>query len=180
VALIIAVVALAASCRRSPTVPAAPAVGLAAIRPGDETGTKMAHYAEQAAIDAGQRFGTLLDFTPQSVESVEKVLDSLTRAKNFQGYDDKDTRAEALIFGAYIGEVIRREHGGEWSKDHLQAGPATYPLHWDGHDSFPYNWCYKRLTQGESENVWHKYQYFVMKKVDPNVKVEVTNQKLPQ
>ena len=29
---------------------------------------------------------------------------------------------------------------------------------------FPYDWCYKRLTKGTEENVWHKYQILVLSK----------------
>lgn len=179
VILLVAVAFLSLSCRRVPVSAKSP-VGLEAISPSDDTPARMRHFAEQAVIDAAGRYRTQLDYSPESVEAVERILDSLARASNAQRSTDADLRAEALIFGAYIGEVIRRQHGGEWARDHQQAGPGSYPLSWQGHDSFPYGWCYKRLTNGPEDNVWHKYQYFVSKSLDPTVPIEVTKTKVNQ
>lgn len=150
-----------------------PPAGLAAVSPKDDIGTKMRRFAEQAVLDAAQHYETRLDYTPESVESIEKILVRLSQSPEFGRYTEKDKRAAALIHGAYIGEVIRRQYGGEWAENHAEAGEGSYPISWQGQDSFPYTWCYKRLTGDISENVWHKYQYFVSKTVDPKVKIEV-------
>jgi hypothetical protein len=136
--------------------------GLAACSPSDDTPTMMKKLAEQAVLDGSQHYQTQLDYSPQSIESIEKILDQLGASAKFRRAGENDKRAEALIFGAYVGEVIRREHGGEWAADHPVVGPGTYPIAWRGGDSFPYAWCYKRLTHGEQDNVWFKYKELVM------------------
>ena len=159
--ILVAIALLSISCRRISPMPNTVPIGIDAISPTDDAPTKMRHFAEQAVIDAAQHYKTQLDYTPQSVESIERILDSLAGSPAFRRFTDKDIHAEALIFGAYIGEVIRRERGGQWAEDHQQLGPASYPLSWSGGDSFPYAWCYKRLTNGTEDNVWHKYQLLV-------------------
>lgn len=154
--------------------------GLNAIKPTDDLATKMARFAEQAAIDAQNTYRTPLDYSPDSIPTVENILDRLARSPGFAKFTDKDIRAEALIFGAYIGEVIRRQQGGHWAEDHPRAGAGSYPLYWGtgSNSSFPYVWCYKRLTLGAEENILHKYQYFVTKQLDPGVAYEVTKEPL--
>ncbi len=154
--VILSTVALAlgpAHCADGPS-----AGGLAAITPADDVATKMRHFAEQAVLDAKRRDGTVLDYSPASVRLVEGILEKMTRSPEFKRATDKDVCAEALILGAYIGEVIRREHGGTWAKDHAIAGPASFPISSKGHDYFPYGWCLKRLTNGPEDSVWFKYQ----------------------
>jgi hypothetical protein len=65
-------------------------------------------------------------------------------------------RGLATGFGAYVGEVIRRHHAGaEWKRDHPAVGEKTYPIHWEGGDSFPKGSCYKRIVNGDEDDVWH-------------------------
>lgn len=107
------------------------------------------------------------------MEVVEEILADVAEVISAQQPSDKDIRAEALILGAYVGEVIRRENGGIWAEDHHVAGPGSHPLDWGRSESSPYIWCYKRLTQGEEENVWLKYEYYVHDRRIPGVKYEI-------
>lgn len=166
--LLLALALLAVSCGDP-----SPKRGIDAISRTDDIGTKMRHFADQAVLDASKHYHLELDYSPESVRSIEEILAQLSQSSNFKRYSDKDIRAEALIYGAYIGEVIRRQHGGAWAENHSRAGEGSYPLNWKEQSSFPYIWCYKRLVGDQTENVWHKYQYFVMKSVDPNVEIEV-------
>ena len=147
--------------------------GLAAITDADDLQTRMFRFAEQAVIDTWENHRTVLDYSPESVEIVEVILDNLAEVISARQFSDKDIRAEALILGAYLGEVIRREHGGTWAENHHVAGPGSHPLDWGQRESFPYIWCYKRLTLGEEENVWHKYEFFVHNRKVPGVEYEI-------
>ena len=154
-------------------VPKAPR-GIAAIPKNADAGTMMFHLAEQAVMDSKVYWNLHMDYSPASVERAEEALDLMCQSPKFEKMTDKDIRAEALIFGAYVGEVIRRQYGGTWSENHKQVGPGSYPLHWNAKDSFPFVWCYKQLKNGPEDNVWHKYQYFVSKSLDSNIQIEET------
>jgi hypothetical protein len=70
------------------------------------------------------------------------------------------TRWERL-YGAYIGEVFRRRSGGSWAADHPIGGEQSYPLTTKSNGTmFPVGWCWKRLTVGEEDNVYHKAMLF--------------------
>lgn len=117
----------------------------------------MPTIAEDAVRFAAVR-GKTLDFRPDSVNVVESVLSDLHIERAKGQLSDSDVNMHAVQFGAYIGEVLRRTYGGSWSIDHPVAGPRTFPIHWNGHDSFPVGWCGKRILNGDEDNVWFKFQ----------------------
>ncbi|SPE50594.1 hypothetical protein SBV1_1170022 [Verrucomicrobia bacterium] len=100
--------------------------------------------------------GIDLDYSFDSIKIIEEELARLC------GQVDKTSPQEgtyglATAYGAYIGEVFRRRDGGSWARDHHAAGPGTNPLNLaNGSTIFPISWCYRRLTVGEEENVYHK------------------------
>lgn len=122
------------------------------------TDEMMVVLAAEAVKDAEKETNIKLDYSPQSIEKVEEVLSKIHE----QFAKDKSSIAVnglAMAYGAYIGEVIRRtEPGVTWKEDHPVAGEKSYPLHWNGGESFPCGWCYKRITNGPEDNVWYKYQ----------------------
>ena len=138
----------------------------------------MQKFAEQAVIDAWQYNRIVLDYSPESIEIIEQILTKRQKWIRDKNFTDKDIRAEALIAGAYIGETVKREKGGTWSESDEIAGEASYPLKFNDQNVYPYIWCYKRLTEGPEENVWHKYSYFVKNQTPPGVKIEVKKQKI--
>jgi hypothetical protein len=115
-------------------------------------------YLANGAVEVSERsFQVTLDYTPDSIKAVEKILGKLhedyKKSKSMQGINGL-----AHAFGAYIGEVIRRtEPDVRWERDHESAGEKSYPLHWLGSVSFPCAWAYKRIVNGEEDNVWFKY-----------------------
>jgi hypothetical protein len=117
----------------------------------------MPEMADRAVQFAAQR-GKTLDYTIDSVTSVETLLGELHESRAKQQLSDREVNVQALHFGAYIGEVIRRKYGGSWSTDHSVAGPKSFPVHWNGGESFPIGWCGKRILNGDEDNVWFKFQ----------------------
>jgi len=64
-----------------------------------------------------------------------------------------------MAFGAYIGEVIKRgESGATWGRDDPVGGARSYPLHCHAGTLYVCAWCYRRITNGEEDNVWDKYR----------------------
>lgn len=111
------------------------------------------------AIDMTKReHGEILDYSTASIQSVEKVLgklhDDVVSGKLREGQ-----RGLAIAYGAYVGECIRRAHPpAHWELDHDIGGAGTYPLFWKGGCSFPVSWCYKRIMNGEEDNIWFKFE----------------------
>jgi hypothetical protein len=63
------------------------------------------------------------------------------------------------LWGGYLGEVVRRRWGGEWAMEtYPGAGFATLTLNVRGAKLFPSMKIYRRLTEGEQEDVWSFYQ----------------------
>jgi hypothetical protein len=117
----------------------------------------MARRAEEAVKFANDR-GVTLDYSPESVQQVERILAELHQARSKGQLPDSDLDLHAHGFGAYIGEIIRRKYKGHWERDSDVAGPNSYPIHWNGGQSFPIAWCGKRIINGEEDNVWFKFQ----------------------
>ena len=136
--------------------------GIAAVTRDEPWESKLEKMAEQAVIDAWQHHRIALDFTTNSVQSEERVLAQMHRSPSFQAFSEKDKRAEALIAGAYIGEVIRRNHKGAWGTNSEVGGDFSMPIRFTDHEAFPITWCLKRLVNGPEDNVWHKYLFFVV------------------
>jgi hypothetical protein len=114
--------------------------------------------ASEAVASAREVDGTALNYSPASIEKVERVLGKICDDAKRRG-SQEGLNGLAMAYGAYIGECIRRnEQGVSWDRDHPTLGEKSYPLHWADGDAFPMNWCYGRLTNGDEDNVWHKYQ----------------------
>lgn len=114
--------------------------------------------ASEAVKDANKNNQVALDFTPESIKSVDAILGRIhdSYVKNPSSIS---VNGLASAYGAYIGEVIRRsEPDAKWERDDPVAGEKSYPLFWGGGRSYPMAWCYKRIVNGDEDNVWVKYR----------------------
>jgi hypothetical protein len=123
---------------------------------------ELTHLAERVARES---FDVTLDYSVESVAEVESILgqlhDEFRRTKSEEGL-----RGIALEFAAYLISVIERNFGkGAWNRNHPEMGSDTFPYEWNGATLFPYSWCLKRLVDGPADDVWAKFQTFVVQKV---------------
>jgi hypothetical protein len=115
-------------------------------------------YSKYAIDIASEQFHIKLDGSEESVRHVECILgmlhDDVPRAKppedaiwNF-----------ARTFGSYVGEVLRRHHGGEWGI--VQLGEDSFPgiEQPGGKLCWPWFRAYKRITNGGEDNIWDYYR----------------------
>jgi hypothetical protein len=121
------------------------------------------------AVEMGKGFNVVLDNSFDSIEIVEKELNSLHAQipRGFlakltrRGPSDKDIHLMAVTFGAYIGEILRKRYGAVWTMA-SKAFPneQILTLHFDrgGGEIYPQIKVEKRLRLGEEENVWHYVQ----------------------
>lgn len=114
--------------------------------------------ATEAVQDAKDNNHIGLDYTPNSIQSVEKILGQL-HDQYIKNPSSISADGLASAYGAYIGEVIRRsEPNAKWGRDDLVGGEKSYPLSWGGGNSFPMAWCYHRIVNGPEDDVWFKYR----------------------
>jgi len=123
-----------------------------------ETTEELIAYLDNEARDIARKsYHIELDHSLDSIKKVDEVLGKL-HDEYVKNNSTPGLRGLGTAFGAYVGEVIRRHHPGtRWERDHPKMGEKTYPLHWEGGESFPMGWCYKRIINGEEDNIWHKY-----------------------
>jgi hypothetical protein len=127
----------------------------------------MAAYAQDAIEAARANYQIDLDFSDESVKQVEEVLArvySAVRRGWFRNLFRTGLNADQLdtickMFGGYIGEVIRRKHGGFWSVIDSPTGEGKVICLERGDDKiFPPARVYKRLTNGAEDDVWFYFQ----------------------
>jgi hypothetical protein len=118
----------------------------------NDIGQMMQGYAEDAVRMARQSH-VELDYSEKSLEHVEDLLNQ---------YDNlpKERMDEmSRVWGGYLGEVVRRRFGGEWTIEKYPAGDfLIVTLNVNGAKVFPAMKVHKRLTNGAADNLLMFYQ----------------------
>ena len=129
----------------------------------------MVAYAEDGVEYAQQTFGVTLDYSEQSVHVVEDILAELHEAakpKGFiakllkQGVSEEITDQLGKMLGGYVGEVMRKEWGGEWTLE-TNAFPGEQVITLQlatGEDVWPHFKVGKRILNGPEDDVWSYFQ----------------------
>ncbi|HZV36506.1 MAG TPA: hypothetical protein VFB72_18155 [Verrucomicrobiae bacterium] len=117
-------------------------------------------------LELAQENGVTLDFSDDSINEVEKMLAEChaeyKKAKSEEGF-----YGLGVMFGAYIGEVIKRKGlGGNWARNHPDMGEDSFPFYWRGHALFLCAWCHKRIFDGDGDNVAFKYKCSVLERIN--------------
>lgn len=117
------------------------------------------HYAADAVRYALIQYSVTLDGSEKSIAGVETVLGKLHDAYVSQDPKPTDTKVlqYAQVFGSYIGEVYRRNHGGQWGL--VTLGDQRFPgMQSEGGTRFsPWAKTYNRITQGSEDNIVSYY-----------------------
>lgn len=123
----------------------------------------MAACAEQAVATARDRFEITLDYSIESIKDLDRILDrqhqqiprGLSRLTQ-KGPPESIVQESARIWGAYLGEVIRKQWGGEWRLAEEGAYEGSYILAvLEGEVVMcPPSKAYKRLKNGSGDNIW--------------------------
>ena len=128
----------------------------------DDIDDYMAALSARAVDSAKSSYGVNLDYSPDSVKSVEKILETKYDLQKSQPMTENQIVDAAHLWGAYIGEVMKRTHPARWNRDSVAPGKDSLPIvYLDTHEeSYPCAWVYHRLKNGDEDNVWIKF-YFV-------------------
>jgi hypothetical protein len=110
-------------------------------------------YAEKA-VQAAREFSVQLDFSEQSLLEVETILNRVA-----SGPPSDEMTETCKMWGSYLGEVVRRRFGGEWTIETYPGKQfATLTLSVGGNKLFPTMKIHRRLTQGQDNNLWSFYK----------------------
>jgi hypothetical protein len=122
---------------------------------------RMVTYSDSAVSFARVNFQATLDYSLQSVSSLEEILSKQHAAipKGWRQLFQKRPSQQVLgdlarMWGSYLGEVVRRAWDGEWvipEDGPFQGAPSVIVR---GHTVCPSARVYKRLTEGENNSVW--------------------------
>ena len=119
-------------------------------------------YAEKAVQEA-REFNTQLDYSENSLMEVEVILSQLAGNIPAAGTDD-EVGEMCKTWGSYLGEVVRRRFGGEWSIETYPGKQfATLTLSVGANKLFPTMKVHRRLTQGADDSVWSFYKMVKVK-----------------
>ena len=130
----------------------------------------MVAYAQDAVDHAKASCGIELDYSPQSVQQVETVLEQLYEAlpRGFLarllrwGPSAEDIWIMSKMYGGYVGEVLRRANGGEWAVDtEIAPGEQVIALAKGDGRAYPPSKVQKRLMNGSEDNVWVYFQWLM-------------------
>lgn len=111
------------------------------------------------AVDLGREYNAELDYGENSLMEVESILGTLSRDMPVSKPSDDHVTELCKMFGFYLGEVVRRRYGGEWSIETYPGREfATLALTVNGNKLFPSIKVQRRLTEGEADNVWEFYR----------------------
>ncbi|HVJ08443.1 MAG TPA: hypothetical protein VM554_08650 [Acidisarcina sp.] len=122
----------------------------------------MLAYADEA-VRMAAKHGEKLDFSSESIASLERCLTAVAAPAE----PSADLEHESRIWGAYLGEVVRRRYGGDWQMNQYPGGDLAVPsLEIRGSHLYPVMKAYRRLTLGTAENVSDFYN-MVAKRLGP-------------
>ena len=108
----------------------------------------MAGYAQAAADLARGAFHQKLDFTAESIDSLDEILVLVGESP------EMDLDFEVRLWGSYLGEVLRRRYAGSWEMTQYPGGSMAVPsVDVRGSRLFPMMKVYRRLTVGDEEDL---------------------------
>lgn len=122
--------------------------------------------AEQAVRHAREQFKWELDFSPASLERVDRIVDVLhvelprsLLARAVKGPAlDAEVWAMAKMWGAYVGETLRRQCGGRWRTTPTVDGHADLLLQTPVGTLRPVEQIRRRLMDGTGDGVVALYK----------------------
>jgi hypothetical protein len=113
-----------------------------------DLGTMMDKYARAAADFAQREFQQKLDFTSESIDTLDDILVLVGESPEL------DLDYEVRLWGSYLGEVVRRRYAGSWELTPYPGGAVSVPaVDVRGSRLFPLIKVYRRLTTGEEEDL---------------------------
>ena len=108
----------------------------------------------QAAIKTARlAFNESLDFSSESLEGVERIMNTLHKQHKEGPLSEEQLAELSKLWGLYVGEVIRRYYGGQWA---IADGSPDLAL--GGKNASPLAKVRKRIVDGPMDNLKYYFQ----------------------
>jgi hypothetical protein len=112
----------------------------------------------QAAVKTAKlEWKESLDFSEDSLDAIERIMSKLhARSKQAApegGFTEEQITQASKMWGAYVGEVIRRRYGGQWST----AADGVLQLALSGYTAQPIVKVRSRIVNGPADNIRFYY-----------------------
>ena len=128
---------------------------------GNELAAEIERFLSAARQHAQNVYSSDLDFSERSIADVDLILGRLAEMLprgRFQKLFKKQPAPEqiagiALMYGIYLGEVLRRKLGGEWRMEPFEGSKAVALRLPSGTVIFPASQTYRRLRNPEEYGV---------------------------
>jgi hypothetical protein len=135
----------------------------------DDNIRKIAEAYSLDCVDfAQQHFRLKLDWSDASVRHIETMLERFHAEMSAAKPPQEEILRFAKLFGSYVGEVFRRNHGAKWGRVELGGDKsAGLRADKDGTTFWPWGRAQNRLVNGPEDNVWHYYQVLVSEHGNP-------------
>lgn len=120
-------------------------------------------YSLDACDFFRNHFNINLDWTDASIQHVETVMDQFHREAADARPSDDEVMEFAKMFGSYVGEVYRKNHGGTWGW--VEMDGQRFPGMRDEKPDttfWPVGRAQKRLG-GAENNMWDYYSALITK-----------------
>jgi hypothetical protein len=112
----------------------------------------------RGAVMSEPEMSEALDFSPDSIGVVDALLGKIHERHTKKPLTEQELSTLCTRWGAYIGEALKKVQPGKWQRDCEMVGSGTTPLVFAaGHSAFPRSWVYKRIVDGEGDNVVSKF-----------------------
>ncbi|HEY4059684.1 MAG TPA: hypothetical protein VGM39_23880 [Kofleriaceae bacterium] len=126
--------------------------------PDTQLAVDAAGYAQRAVDLAKRRFQLALDYRERSIAHVETILGQI----HGDNLEEKTAFNLGVMFGSYIGEVARRNHGAAWGRIQASDGSEFPGLQLDSGTLFwPWARARNRIMNGPEDNIRHYYDHLM-------------------
>lgn len=117
-------------------------------------------YSLDAIDHARSNFGIVLDWSDRSIANVEKILAQMSQdyVSSSPKPSDDEVSTIAKGYGGYLGEVYRRNHGGEWGLMTLNGDSFPAFKARSGSIFWPVGRVLNRIKNGAEDNVLFYYR----------------------
>jgi hypothetical protein len=132
------------------------------FEPDDALAKTASDASVEAVKYAKQRFDVVLDGSDASMADLERILDSFYRQKTDAGPDSLAVTRLGALFGSYVGEVFRKNHGGKWG--FITGDAQRFPgvrADRSGQLFWPWGRVQNRIINGPADNVSDYYRVIV-------------------
>ncbi len=104
--------------------------------------------AAQAIQIASDDYGVILDFTEGSLPTFFKLLERAHILNSSPGYEKVFPSRTIQVWGAYLGETIRRSRNGVWKENPAANNIRRYSVSTPTGSIFPMEQIYLRVVPG--------------------------------